>query len=1437
MAAVARELGVSVPDSESREAALREAARKLEWDEVASISESLKAEAESLIRAVLRSRWQRWVELWGRARELGLPNLPDEKEIGTRVEQALSEGRFLKARDEIEAAQGALDSLRASFVTSLRQRARELARWAGNASPEGADPEAVFSPAWEALESWELAEGIRWIEVHGLEVLPGSATRREGQIRTTEQTLALAAALGLETREVQARLERFVKASPLDLPTESQPLEEATNALRDQCRQEVLRQLTELSQVLRGLEAEGTDVAEPLAQLARLSADLEQADSEALAQKLPRAHEIVETIVVAVVASYVDEIRPRVAQAKQFSRDVQSALNEMNQAREHLRGRQYARALVCAQRALEIAEERVSDIESVRVEIQELRQLLRRLGQGGFPVTIYERAVEDAEARLNQGDLEGARGMAREAVRSVGREAVPFFQDQLASFKGLLEDLDRRGWGSPELRQELSRVAAWFQEGRFPEVAEGLAAVRSSIRAAVSPHLSQRLEELGRLLEELTDETSVSRIRGLMADADVTLKVRNDPRAALGFLDQASAELRTAALSRAEVVARELEEEIHVLQTMGVETAELSRDLSQVREIFRIGDFLRASQASQDLRARLLQQQLVRAEEAVSRAKLSIVEVSKMGLEPASVRGLLTEAQELIKKGRFGLAFDKAEAARREASQLRVTAQRILDSITRVAELLADQRRQGQSVEDLREYAPRIATARMAYQAMDFAQAEKVAEGLRRDLETLVARREGGQEIARMRSLFESARAAGLAEPDWGSRLETIVQEFEGSDPVQALQTLENLRGDILQRLRPALSSQIDRFEEDLRAARMVGMDTQAVEARLREAQRRLAEAYPAGVAESLEETRREFFQSRAFLEQALKALKAARDAVNEAEVVRADGTSLSLRLEEGSRRIEARDYAGAIQICSEIQKEAQERSRAHVTKALAGFQALVTKAKMEGALTMAAENLLARARTLLDQGKPVEALQVAAQSETELERVELQHSMAQSSLLRLEERIEAAVREHLVVPGAREDLERARDLFANGRYADVLDSVLAATDRLALQADLRKRARDAISKTRDLLEEYAPLDLDVTPLRSDLERAEALLEQGEYGPARSLAMTVAEGARNLVETRLYASLEEVRHLARSLSALGPEGVPAVQALIDKAEEQLRQRQWLASQRLQQEARDQARRMLEAGVSEVRTRLETVWKSIPPEPGEDRERLRQEVDQKVQAQDTEGALRLLHQALEEAQTRRISRLEQETRDLERSVLWGEKLGVDTTPVMELFSEARLNLESRNLEVVSAGLAKAREQLALLLGSRLEERLRDLEGELAFAKEGLNVSVGPVESLLKQVEDFRQRHDPVSATELLLKAEEELNERKARHRELTNLSYLVDAALAQASERKVSTGRAKELLAEALRLRATDYTQAIEMARSALTELQRLLSSPPGEPSG
>ncbi|HYB79416.1 MAG TPA: hypothetical protein VEG66_06640, partial [Thermoplasmata archaeon] len=229
---------------------------------------------------------------------------------------------------------------------------------------------------------------------------------------------------------------------------------------------------------------------------------------------------------------------------------------------------------------------------------------------------------------------------------------------------------------------------------------------------------------------------------------------------------------------------------------------------------------------------------------------------------------------------------------------------------------------------------------------------------------------------------------------------------------------------------------------------------------------------------------------------------------------------------------------------------------------------------------------------------------------------------------------------------------------------------------------------------------------------------------------------------------------------------------------------------------------------------------------VPPAEVERRADVRNQITDLRTRHEFGPALALVRAELDLGRRRRREEVERQMAEFKDRLWVGERLALDTTPVMQTFSEARVALDAGRPDEAEALLARATSALEPAIRDPFVRRWRDLQTEVNFAQEGLHVRVGPIREKLLQVESLDRSGQLLDAARLLLKTEEDLNLRKSLHRELTNLHYLIDTALTRAHELRVDTSEVRALLAESLRLRETDYAAALEKAREALRKLQQ-----------
>jgi hypothetical protein len=972
----------------------------------------------------------------------------------------------------------------------------------------------------------------------------------------------------------------------------------------------------------------------------------------------------------------------------------------------------------------------------------------------------------------------------------------------------------------------MTEVHGLLESGNLADGVERLAKVEVALRSAAEPFVARRIEEMERGFTDIPDEALAAPTRRLLADADVTLRVKRDVIGSIESLRRAERDFAAVFAAHASALVEELEVEGRILESMGGAGDEIQRQIDEVQQIFNMGDFVQASRASQEIRKRAQQQQLLRSEEAVSHSKLALVELDTMGLDLTKFRSQLEAAQSAARAGRFAEAYKLATQLEETAGRTWTAAQEIVDSLAKAQDLLSRVRESGSDPSAF--YEP-LRDARVAFQALDFDTARTLLETVQHGLGDEEARSETMRLFAEIERMNEDGRRLGIPMEAFTTRLHAMRTELATAAPEATRTQARLVHDEIVALVRPVLEENLRGLERDLDIARGAGVDVDRILSPLAEARRRIALPVPAGAAALLDEARAEFVDTRGFVEHAERIAKRAREALAEADLLHVEVPSLRSAMERLENGLAQRQYARVVELGGPLERELLQATYQHVSKTLASFQAMLTRLRREGGDTTVAENLLHQARMALDEGKAVEALQLAGRSESELERADLQRRVAEGSVQAAERSLNRAVSEGVLAPAASAEVAAAKAAFLARDYPSVLERALAASDALGIVRENHRRAKDALAAADRQLSEATSLGANVAEATARLAEARRVSAAGQYPETIRAARESTEMGRWAIEKLFTAPLGELRRVVEQgrREKLTTELDP-VEAIVAEGESALRAREW-----------KQVREAIERADVAIRRAFETVvdvrWREVEsdstrigaatPADAARREEVRQRLAILREKRDFTAALDLVRTESELVRGRRRERVEAQIAELKARLWVGERLGLDTTPVMQAFSEARSATDAGKLEDADRILAGALPVLEKAVREPFARRLKDVATELTFAHEGLHVSVAPVQERLREIEELDRTGHVLDAGRALLAAEEDLNLRKSLHRELMNLHYLIDAALARAQQNRVDTAPARLLLSESIRLRETDYAAALEKAREALRLLQ------------
>jgi hypothetical protein len=1405
---------------------IKELQRRSDWAGVESQSRSLAEFLSKTVPTSFEDRRRRTAESLAQLSGVGITIPP---EVGPELEalaQLPADGNWTQPVARLARAEESLRTAESQHIERAREGARRVARWAGLSTERMAEFERRLNEVSHPDDSGALTQTLDAIDRLVREGIPEAGERRRKARDAAATLVTQAKEHGAPASALESALAAGADTNPNTWPESVAATEYAFqdlgNGLRDKCRES----LEGLRSALASAAEYGVDPNEARQTIEVALQQIADAPPLEIVPIFVEARRSAEEPVVSVIAGLLDEVRPRISEARRLGRDPSDVFASMNRAREALKLKIYSEAFAASQEALDRVTRLTEDLEGARDEFDAIEEMIGRFQKSGYSIEPFESSVQRIRAALERSDVPTVREQLRELVNQLGRDALQFFLARWTQLDKMRAYARDRGFLPAEIDQHISVARELLDKGELAEGGEKVAAAEVELRTAASPYVARRVQEMEQGLGDIPDEALTAPVRRLLADAEVTLRVKEDLPASIESLRRAERDFSAVFAAHASALVEVLESEGRVLESMGGPSDEIQRQIDEVQQIFNMGDFVKASRASQDIRTRAQQQQLVRGEEAVSHAKLSLVELETMGLDLGRFRTQLDEAQSAAHAGRYLEAYQRASKLEESAARARAAAQQILEGIAQAQEALV--RLRGSGI-DLGPYHDALRSSRLAFRNLEFDGARAAIEEVQQKLVGEEARLDTNRLLAEIDQLVEDGRRLSIPMEPYVARAKELRTEQPTAPPGATRTGAVALHEELVAILRPVLEENLRTLDRDLDIARAAGVNVEKILGPLSEARRRIALPLPVGAAALLDAARTEFVSTRGFVEHAERMAKRAREALAQAELLHVESHVLRTEMERLEQLLAQRQYARVIEVAGPLERELLQATYQHVSKTLAGFQATVSRLRHTGTDTSLAENLLHQSRSALDEGRPVEALQLASKSEAELERAELQRRLAEGSLDAAGGSIGRAQQEGVVAGAANEEIEAAKAAFEAHAYPDVLEHAMAALDFLGVAREGHRRAREALATAEQQLREASENGAESSDGTARIAEARAELVAGHYPEAVRASREATEMGRWAIERLFAAPLGELRRQVESGRSEGLKNeIDALDAVVSDAEAALRSRDWPQVREGVRRAEEAAQRIFDTVVDGRWREVESEFARVAPGPSDEvarRADVRHQLDEARQRRDFAAALGVIRTELDLARRRRREELEVRMSDFKARLWVGERLGVDTTPVMQTFSEARVAIDSDHLDAATSLLARASDALEPAVREPFLRRAKELVTEINFAQEGLHVAVGPVMESLRKAEELERTGHLLDGARTLLATEEELNLRKSLHRELMNLHYLIDAALARASERHLDTSEARALLTDSIRLRESDYPAALEKAREALRRLQ------------
>ena len=308
-----------------------------------------------------------------------------------------------------------------------QSRAKALADWAGLSGDRLTEfvrkVELAVEPAKEGL----VADALNALATLERDQLPEARARHDVSRAAAESRVTIAKELGASTSEVETALHADVGLLPERWPETVDAIDQAVERLGEVLRERTAQVLGSLRLSLDSLPEYGTDPTDARVAVDAAISRLPFVTAAEIPALLAEARRAAEEPIVAVVAALLDEVRPRISEARRLGRDPSEVFAAMNRAREALRLKIYSEALAASQEAAERVTALTEDLDAARDEMLALEGMVERFHKSGFTPEGLESALSRARGHLERSEVEpaGRSQRDRRTARTRGAEDVP----------------------------------------------------------------------------------------------------------------------------------------------------------------------------------------------------------------------------------------------------------------------------------------------------------------------------------------------------------------------------------------------------------------------------------------------------------------------------------------------------------------------------------------------------------------------------------------------------------------------------------------------------------------------------------------------------------------------------------------------------------------------------------------------------------------------------------------------------------------------------------------------------------------------------------------------------------------------------------------------------------------------------------------------------
>ncbi len=848
------------------------------------------------------------------------------------------------------------------------------------------------------------------------------------------------------------------------------------------------------------------------------------------------------------VLKTIAESRDHFIKGKEIGIDISEPMGLLNKARTSLKEGDHKGALDWANAGRQKVRELVEEHERIEMRIAEAKRVKQDLVDIGIELTEATSIISASEEALGKKDYGAAEEKLEEFDGYIDKNAyeeIMKLVEDLEVKLNIAEDMDldvAEYTESLEVAIANTKSAEYAKAGKI--TLDTLEELNDLIEEALDKRIKNMRELVQKTQQEMTEEEDLEeleKVEGLVEEVESAFD-ESDYRKAHDCLKNVSSEIKRWRVGEAEERYTRVKELVGLVKELEIENIDedaYEERLEKVTEAFDDDDYTNVVKLSDEMLDSLNKEFESTAEEVFSRAKMEAVKAKKAGVDIEDLRSRLIDCKKLIRNQDFTLAIRNSLKVEEDAKRMTKKRKSSYDLISSLSTTLTKLRKKGE-IEDITPAKELLLKAKTSFQDKDYTQAENLALQAKEKIGELTAKSEFESKLRKLRENLEEANALGIDTTDIELDLDEVTSIMKEGDIEEAVEGIREAQENIKEKMSDFVKPEIERTRDIINSANNIGVDVSTPEAILEEVESLWEAGDFSKALTEIEECKREIEGIKNKSKRAASGVKRVKDRISKAKDLNADVKEPEKYMNQAIKALKEDRYEDSIKFTKKAEESVEEAEMVRVYSILETFNKKIAEVRKEGVNTAFADNLMKRAEKAMDAGKYHEAINLAMQSEGEVERIELQKDIAKRSISTTQKKIEDAKEEGIKVGDAKKLLDQAKQAYKGGFYVKAFDNAVKSGDDVNHVLKAHQEVSERLESLPKLIDAMDGLEVGEKELQKRFEDIKRSMSRGRYTKALE---TIKENEKSLeeVKERLHDKIDEIEKTVNNYQDQGKE--------------------------------------------------------------------------------------------------------------------------------------------------------------------------------------------------------------------------------------------------------------------------------------------------------